>query len=123
MHPSFSIIFFTTLSGAGYGLLAMLGIYGALGLLPHDPAFVVVAMLLAFGAIGAGLLSSMLHLGRPERAWRALSQWRSSWLSREGVASIFTFQPPQKMGVGWQGNNEKPKIVENFVINRRVPGL
>ena len=42
MHPSFSIIFFTTVSGAGYGLLAILGIYGALGLLPHDPAFAVV---------------------------------------------------------------------------------
>ena len=38
--------------------------------------------------IGSGLLSSTLHLGHPERAWRALSQWRSSWLSREGVLSV-----------------------------------
>src|SRR5690606_18905726 len=29
----------------------------------------------------------------PERAWRALSQWRSSWLSREGVAAVVTFLP------------------------------
>ena len=41
-----------------------------------------------FGLIGAGLLSSTLHLGHPERAWRALSQWRSSWLSREGVLAV-----------------------------------
>ncbi len=40
---------------------------------------------LALGLIAAGLLSSTGHLGRPERAWRAFSQWRSSWLSREGV--------------------------------------
>jgi DMSO reductase anchor subunit len=38
----------------------------------------------------AGLLSSTFHLGHPERAWRALSQWRSSWLSREGIAAIAT---------------------------------
>lgn len=117
MHPSFSIIFFTTLSGAGYGLLAMLGIYGALGLLPHEPAFVVVAMLLAFGAIGAGLLSSMFHLGRPERAWRALSQWRSSWLSREGVASIFTFLPALIFGFGWLRNSDDGIFVASGVVS------
>jgi DMSO reductase anchor subunit len=117
VHPSFSIIFFTTASGAGYGLLAMLGIYGALGLLPHDLAFAVVAMLLAFGAIGAGLLSSMLHLGRPERAWRALSQWRSSWLSREGVASIFTFFPALIFGFGWLRNSGDGIFVASGVVS------
>jgi DMSO reductase anchor subunit len=48
---------------------------------------------LALALIVSGLLSSTLHLGRPERAWRALSQWRSSWLSREGVAAIVAFGP------------------------------
>src|SRR5262249_13630620 len=33
------------------------------------------------------------HLGKPLRAWRALSQWRSSWLSREGVAALLTYLP------------------------------
>ncbi len=33
-----------------------------------------------------GLIASFFHLGRPERAWRAASQWRSSWLSREVIA-------------------------------------
>ncbi|MEO0678388.1 MAG: DmsC/YnfH family molybdoenzyme membrane anchor subunit, partial [Pseudomonadota bacterium] len=35
-----------------------------------------------------GLLASTFHLGHPERAWRAFSQWRSSWLSREGVCAV-----------------------------------
>jgi DMSO reductase anchor subunit len=41
----------------------------------------------------SGLLSSTLHLGRRERAWRAFSQWRSSWLSREGVLAMLCFLP------------------------------
>jgi sulfite dehydrogenase (quinone) subunit SoeC len=89
MHPAFSIIVFTTLSGLGYGLAAMLG----LGVL--DPAAVATkaAYLAAISLIGTGLLSSTMHLGNPQRAWRALSQWRSSWLSREGVMAMITFVP------------------------------
>jgi DMSO reductase anchor subunit len=49
--------------------------------------------------IGAGLLSSTLHLGHPERAWRALSQWRSSWLSREGVLAVLAMLT--LVGWGW----------------------
>jgi DMSO reductase anchor subunit len=56
-------------------------------------------LLLALGLISVGLLSSVAHLGRPERAWRALSQWRSSWLSREGVAAIATFPPAILFGL------------------------
>jgi DMSO reductase anchor subunit len=89
MHPAPSIIFFTTASGLGYGLAAMLG----LGLLDPVGLSTGVAYLLALALISAGLLSSTLHLGNPQRAWRALSQWRSSWLSREGVMAILTFVP------------------------------
>ena len=89
MHPAPSIIIFTTLSGLGYGLAAVLG----LGFL--DPAALAtkLAYLLALALIAGGLLSSTLHLGNPQRAWRALTQWRSSWLSREGVLAILTFAP------------------------------
>src|SRR5690242_10749556 len=48
-----------------------------------------------------GLLTSTLHLGRPERAWRGLSQWRTSWLSREGVAAVATYLPAAALGLGW----------------------
>lgn len=87
MHPAISVIFFTVMSGAGFGLIAMIG----LGFPMRDglvAAFLV--SLLGGGLAVAGLLASTFHLGHPERAWRALSQWRSSWLSREGIAAIAT---------------------------------
>ncbi|GAB5508344.1 MAG: dimethyl sulfoxide reductase anchor subunit [Rhizobiaceae bacterium] len=89
MHPAFSIIIFTTLSGLGYGLAALLG----LGLLDPAQMATKAAHVIALALIGGGLVSSTLHLGNPQRAWRAFSQWRSSWLSREGVLAIFTFVP------------------------------
>jgi DMSO reductase anchor subunit len=101
MHPAFSVVFFTTATGAGYGLLALLGVLAGQGLVPPDFWLGLVGMGLALGLISAGLLSSAGHLGRPERAWRALSQWRSSWLSREGVASVATFVPAGLFAIGW----------------------
>lgn len=89
MHPASSIIVFTTLSGLGYGLAAVLG----LGLLDPSFTFTKIAHIFALLLISIGLLSSTLHLGNPQRAWRALTQWRSSWLSREGVMAILTFLP------------------------------
>jgi DMSO reductase anchor subunit len=98
MHPAFSVIFFTVVSGAGYGLLFALGVVMA-----GNPTLMrdgEALLLLAAGAVftAAGLLSSMLHLGQPLRAWRAFSQWRSSWLSREGVASMVSFAPLIALG-------------------------
>lgn len=101
MHPAFSIIFFTSAAGAGYGLLALLGLLAPFGLLPESPLFGLAALALALGLVVAGLLSSLAHLGRPERAWRALSQWRSSWLSREGVAAVATFLPAGVFAIAW----------------------
>jgi len=93
MHPAKSVILFTIASGAGYGLIIMAAIAELLGHLPGDPAVSLVIFALALGLIILGLAASTFHLGHPERAWRALSQWRSSWLSREGVAAVITFAP------------------------------
>jgi len=101
VHPALSVIVFTTSSGAGYGLLAWLGILAAAGRLPGDRVFGAVSLALALGAITVGLLSSTLHLGHPERAWRAFSQWRSSWLSREGTVSVATYLPALLFAFGW----------------------
>jgi len=101
MHPARSVIFFTTASGAGYGLLVWLAVVAIRDMLPAEPAFGATAFALAFALIVSGLLSSTFHLGHPERAWRALSQWRSSWLSREGVAAIVTFAPAGLFALGW----------------------
>ena len=92
MNPAPSVIVFTVLSGLGFGFLAWLcaGVATPTG----------VGGLLAFGvayalAVG-GLLASTFHLGQPTRAWRAFTQWRSSWLSREAwiaVAALLAAAP------------------------------
>jgi DMSO reductase anchor subunit len=84
MHPALSIILFTTLSGVGLGMFAWLGF----GRVPEAArqATTIVAFILTSG----GLSASTFHLGHPERVWRAISQWRSSWLSLEGVMAIIT---------------------------------
>src|SRR4249919_3700477 len=92
MHPAFSVIFFTSISGAGLGLLAWLGGLMLFGRLP-SAGLTIVALLLGAILAALGLCSSVLHLGQPMRAWRAFSQWRSSWLSREGVLALATFLP------------------------------
>jgi len=93
MHPAFSVLFFTTLSGLGYGLLFWLGLQAALWPSSLHDDLGLLQLLLGLLLSTAGLLSSLAHLGHPERAWRALSQWRSSWLSREGVLALLTVLP------------------------------
>src|SRR5260370_30064530 len=93
VHPALSIVFFTTASGAGFALLFLMGIGVPLGLLPDDRWFGVAGLLTAFVLAAGGLVSSVFHLRHPERAWRALSQWRSSWLSREGVLARMALVP------------------------------
>ena len=111
MHPAKSVIFFTTASGAGYGLIVWLGVLAALGHLPTEKTLGIAGIGLALFLIIAGLLSSTLHLGHPERAWRAFSQWKSSWLSREGVAAIVTFIPIILFGYYWLAHNQPPGLV------------
>jgi DMSO reductase anchor subunit len=101
MHPALSIVFFTTASGAGFALLFLLGLGVPLGLLPAGAGFGLAALASAAALAAGGLGSSVFHLGRPERAWRAFSQWRSSWLSREGVLAVLTFGPAAVFGFGW----------------------
>ena len=96
MHPAPSVIIFTTFSGLGFGLLFWLGI---------DPtpstgwtafAFWLIAYVMGVG----GLISSTFHLGHPERALKAFTQWRSSWLSREGIAAVATLVLMGLYGLG-----------------------
>ena len=96
MHPAPSVIIFTVFSGLGFGLLFWLGI-------EHTPptgwtafAFWLIAYVMAVG----GLMSSTFHLGHPERALKAFTQWRSSWLSREGIAAVATLVLMGLYGLG-----------------------
>lgn len=79
MHPAPSVIIFTTLSGLGFGLLFWLGI--GLPVVIGWTAFIFY--LIGFALALGGLAASAFHLGHPERALKAFTQWRTSWLSRE----------------------------------------
>jgi DMSO reductase anchor subunit len=96
MHPAPSVIVFTTLSGLGFGLLIWLGL--GLPAVTGWTAFAFFAIAYAL-AVG-GLLASTFHLGHPERAWKAFSQWRSSWLSREGVCAVAALVVMAAYGAG-----------------------
>jgi DMSO reductase anchor subunit len=79
-----------------------------------DPWLGLAGFGLAFLLITAGLLASTAHLGRPERAWRAFSQWRTSWLSREGVLAVLTYVPAGFMAIGWVWL-ERPLVLTGYV--------
>ncbi len=91
MNPAFSVVFLTTLIGAGQGLFLALfaaeladqarpGAADAIG-----AGFFVLGGGVAFVLTAIGLFASTFHLGRPERGWRAAAMWRTSWLSREVI--------------------------------------
>ncbi len=84
MHPAPSVIFFSTFSGLGFGLMIFLGLGMPATTGFNAFIFFTIAYLLAVG----GLISSTFHLGHPERALKAFTQWRSSWLSREAWCAV-----------------------------------
>jgi DMSO reductase anchor subunit len=111
MHPAFSVIFLTTLIGVAQGLfLAVFAIdmvsYLGLSELPM-PSFVIAGCALSVLFAALGLLASFWHLGRPERAWRAATMWRTSWLSREVIvlpaflASVAAYGFTYSIGSVW----------------------
>ena len=91
MHPAFSVVFLTTLIGAAQGLFLALftgQIFTTFKLMPeqNDPSFYIIGSALSLVLLGLGLFASFFHLGHPERAWRSIAMWRTSWLSREVIA-------------------------------------
>ena len=90
MRPALSVILLTTLIGVGQGLfLALFSAqsHALAGLLPRTDShvFYTQGSGVALAFLAAGLIASFFHLGRPERAWRTATQWRTSWLSREVI--------------------------------------
>jgi DMSO reductase anchor subunit len=91
MHPALSVILLTTLIGVGQGLFLALytgQVYSLANLLEHQDSqtFYALGSALSLAFLGAGLVASFFHLGHPERAWRSIARWRTSWLSREVIA-------------------------------------
>lgn len=99
MKPAFSVLFLTTLIGVGQGLLVALVTgqwYFVIGAteVQEDGSFYAWGAALALLFLGLGLFASFFHLANPQRAWRAATRWRTSWLSREVIAL------PAVMGLG-----------------------
>lgn len=84
MNPAFSVVVFTTAAGAAQGLVVALALALLAGV-PLGPGFAPLALVVAEVLLLVGLGASFAHLGRPERAWRAVLMWRTSWLSREVI--------------------------------------
>ena len=96
MHPSPSVIIFTAFSGLGFGLLVFLG----LKMPDVTGVLAFIFFVIGFGLAVGGLISSTFHLGRPERSLKAFKQWRSSWLSREAIAAVFTLSVMAVYAIG-----------------------
>jgi DMSO reductase anchor subunit len=117
VNPKFSVIFLTTLIGAGQGLFVAVFTVEAAALFngvpsPIRPWFYFYGALVAFVFTGAGLVASFFHLGRPARAWRSAAQWRTSWLSREVIvlpafmAAVLLYALAHFLG--WNGTYGSP---------------
>ncbi len=110
MHPALSVVFFTVASGAGYGVLICLALLAGFAGFELSACARLTGLAIAMVLVTAGLLSSTGHLGHPERAWRALSQWRSSWLSREGWAAILSYGPAGWLALVWYQNDASDTV-------------
>jgi DMSO reductase anchor subunit len=73
-HPHWSLVWMTTLIQLSVGTLLVSVISGRANC-------IALTFILALTAFSLNI--SVLHLGRPAYAWRALKMWRRSWLSRE----------------------------------------
>lgn len=73
-HPHWSLVWMTTLIQLSVGTLVVALVSGRAN---------CIALTLILALTTLTLNISVLHLGRPAYAWRALKMWRRSWLSRE----------------------------------------
>ena len=107
MHPAPSIILFTVLSGFGFGLTSIVGLLQFLNQISMVDIIIFSSMGLFFSTIG--LISSFFHLANKKNAIKSMSQWQTSWLSREAISSIFCLSIVVG-NVGWI-------FVQNMYIN------
>lgn len=73
-HPHWSLVWMTSLIQLSVGSLVT-----AVATHRTDHILLTLTLVLTFFTLNI----SVLHLGRPAYAWRALKMWRRSWLSRE----------------------------------------
>ena len=81
-YGHFPLAWMLGLTQVGAGIIAGTWLLGLLTGEAFSPGWVMRGTLISL----AGLVGSVLHLGRPTQAWRAFLGWRRSWLSREILA-------------------------------------
>jgi len=86
MHPAPSIILFTVLSGFGFGLISIVGLLQFLSQMTNVD--IIIYSVIGLFSSTVGLISSFFHLANKKNAIKSMSQWQTSWLSREAISSI-----------------------------------
>ncbi len=113
MNPAYSVILFTTASGAGYGLLALLGLVG----FNHGQA-----------SSQAFALTTTVHCPCPHHHWAACHPPCTSAIlngrggpcrsgarlgcQREGVAAVATYPVALLFGATWSGLINAPALIK-----------
>ncbi|HEY3443874.1 MAG TPA: DmsC/YnfH family molybdoenzyme membrane anchor subunit [Paludibaculum sp.] len=96
-HPHWPLVFLLVLTQMAVG--------GFVTLLALGSAAPKLAFLLATAAGHAALGFSLLHLGRPAHAPRAMKMWRRSWLSREVLFfTLFAGASAAAASAAWFGS-------------------
>jgi len=93
-HAHFPLVFMLTLSQGGIGALIIAAVAF---LMQHSDLSGATLRIIGTAYFFAALGISVLHLGRPQGAWRAFLGWRKSWLSRE----ILVFGPFAGLAFGY----------------------
>jgi len=101
MHLAKSAIYFTVASGFGYGMVMILFILFYFSNIDLKISTKLVVSIVSCFLIILSLLSSTLHLDHQGRSLKAFSQWKSSWLAREGLFAILTFVPVIIFFIAW----------------------
>ncbi|MDE3104717.1 MAG: dimethyl sulfoxide reductase anchor subunit [Acidobacteriota bacterium] len=103
-HAHLSLVYMTTMIQAATGALLA-------ALVAHRTSPLLCLLLFVVAAIGLNI--SVLHLGRPAYAWRALKMWRRSWLSREVLCFGLFFVALSLFTTAncWAGLNSQAKHV------------
>jgi DMSO reductase anchor subunit len=119
MFPAFSVIVFTVFAGAGLGALAVAALVDLAvraEALPLAPAALAPAVALGLVLTATGLASSTLHLANARNAWRSLTRWRTSWLSREALCALVLLPLAAVYAAGLYFGSDEARVLAFAVV-------
>ena len=118
LHAHFPLVFMLTLTQMAFGIFA--ATFAVTQFFPAIESSLQCRLdLLAFGVLVMGLNVALLHLGRPLKAYRAMANIKTSWLSRE-IAGFNAFAGTATMLLAW---GWLPQLAEWTGVPLWVPTL